>query len=165
MLKEQIQKEINDALKSGDKIKRLVLGMLLSSAKNREIIKRAQLNKIVNDKDQLENQSQLNDEEILETIASEVKKRKEAIEQFNAGNRQELARKEKIEMDILLNYLPAQLSEEEIKMEVKKILNELDVTDIKETGKVIGKIMTKLKGRADGGLVSRIVKEELQTDR
>lgn len=165
MLKEQIQKEINDALKSGDKIKRLVLGMLLSSAKNREIIKRAQLNKIVNDKDQLENQSQLNDEEILETIASEVKKRKEAIEQFNAGNRQELARKEKIEMDILLNYLPAQLSEEEIKMEVKKILNELDVTDIKETGKVIGKIMTKLKGRADGGLVSRIVKEELRTDR
>ena len=165
MLKEQFQKEINDALKSGDKIKRLVLGMLLSSVKNREIIKRTQLNKTVNDKDQLESQSQLNDKEILETIASEVKKRKEAIEQFKAGGRQELAQKEKIEMDILLNYLPAQLSEEEIKMEVKKILNELDATDIKEMGKVMGRVMAKLKGRADGDLVGRIVKEELRTGR
>lgn len=135
--------------------------MLLNSIKNREIVKHTQLSKTVTDQAQLENQSQLSDDEVLETIASEVKKRKEAIEQFTAGGRPELAQKEKDEMNILTNYLPVQMSEEEIKAEVKKIVTETGAKDIKDMGRVIGQIMARLKGKAEGGLVSRIVKEEL----
>ncbi len=161
MLKEQLQKDTNNALKSGDQIKRLVLGMLLNSIKSREVIKRTQLAKTINDRDKLENQSQLNDDEVIETIASEIKKRKEAIEQFSTGGRPELAQKEKTEMAILVSYMPAQIPENEVRAEIQKTIADLGAKDIKEMGKVIAAIMAKLKGQAEGSLVSRIVKEEL----
>src|SRR3989344_6741869 len=113
MLKQQLQKELNESLKAGDQIKRLVLGMVMTSIKNRELGKRQQLSKTVSDTGELEKQSQLTDEEILEVIASEVRKRKESVEQFKAGGREELAQKEKSEMDILLAYLPEQMCEDE----------------------------------------------------
>lgn len=162
MLKEQFQKEINQALKSGDQTKRLVLGMLLNSIKNKEISKRTRLSKTTNDSNQLEKQSQLNDDEVLEVIASEVKKHKEAIEQFTAGGRNELAQKEKAEMAILLDYLPSQAGRDEIRAEVKKTIAESGLKDLKDMGRLVGGVIAKFKGRADGGLVSEIVREELQ---
>lgn len=161
MLKEQIQKELNEALKSGDQLKRLVLGMLITAVKNKELIKRGQLSKTISDPAELAQKSQLDNSEEIEVVASEVKKRKEAIEQFNAGNRPELAQKEKKEMDILLSYLPAQLNDAEIKIEIEKIIKETGAKDIKDMGRVIGLVMAKLKGQADGGAVSRLVKELL----
>ena len=81
---------------------------------------------------------------------------------FKTGGREELAQKEKSEMDILMAYLPEQMAEDDIRTEVKKVIAETGAQGIKDMGKVIGAIMAKLKGKADGGLVSKIVKELLQ---
>lgn len=162
MLKEQLQKEMVEALKAGDQLKRLVLGSLMTAVKNKELAKRGQIGKITNDQRELEQKSQLGTNEILEVIATEVKKRKDSIEQFNAGGRKDLADKEKAEMEILIAYLPEQLSEEEVKNEVQRVIEELGgVIGPKEMGKVIGAAMGKLKGRADGTLISKMAKELL----
>ena len=95
VLKEQLQKELNEALKSGNQLRRLVLGLLMTAIKNREVAKRTQLSKTITDIAELEKQSQATNDEVLEVIAGEVKKRKEAIEQFKAGGREDLAQKEK----------------------------------------------------------------------
>ena len=161
MLKEKIQKEMTDALKAGDQTKRVTLGMLMNSVKNKELVKRTALSKTVTDQAKLEEQSQLNDEEILEVIASEVKKRKESIEQFELGNRKELAEKEKTEMAILTAYLPEQMKEDDVRAEIKKTISELNAQGMKDMGKVISAVVGKLKGKADGGMISRITKELL----
>jgi hypothetical protein len=162
MLKEKLQKELNEALKSGDQLKRSVLGMLMTAIKNRELAKRQQLSKAVTEIAELEKQSQATDDEVLEAAASETKKRREAIEQFEAGGREDLAQKEKSEMDILAAYLPEQASEEEIRAEVQKTIADLNAQGPKDMGKIIGAAMAKLKGKADGGTVSKIAKELLQ---
>jgi uncharacterized protein len=161
MLKDQLQKDLTQSLKAGDQLKRSVLGMLMTAIQNRELNKRTQLSKTEKDLGELAIKSKLNDEEILEAIASEIKKRKESIEQFKAGNRPELAEKEAKEMAILSAYMPAQLSESEITSEIEKAIKESGAKDIKDMGKVIGLAMSKLKGKADGSTVSRIVKEKL----
>ncbi len=175
MLKEKIQNDLKDSLKTGDKTKRLVLGMLNASIKNRELLKRGQLSKTVSDTIELEKQSQLNDEEVLEVITSEVKKRKESIEQFKLGGRQELVEKESAELENLLGYLPEQLSEDQIKQEVQQAITGLGINPDDsvsgprperrgDMGKIIGAVMAKLKGRADGTVVSKIVKEMLSSN-
>lgn len=143
-------------------MRRLVLSLLMTAIKNRELARRQQLSKTVTDVTELEKQSQATDDEILEVIASETKKRREAIEQFKAGGREDLAQKEKSEMDILASYLPEQASEEEVRAEVQKAIAELNAQGLKDMGRVIGAVMIKLKGKIDGGTVSKIVKELLQ---
>lgn len=169
MLKQKLQEDLNKSLKAGDQLKRLVLGMVMTAVKNREVEKRTRLSKHITTETQneeetqkrLEKESQLTEDEILEVIASEVKKRKESVEQFKAGGRDELAQKEKSEIDILLSYLPEQLGEDEVRAEVQKIIAELGASGPKDTGRVIGAVMAKLKGKVDGGMVSRISKELL----
>ena len=165
MLKEKLQKELNEALKTGDQLRRSVLGLLMTAIKNRELAKRQQLTKTITEIAELEKQSQATDDEVLEVIASETKKRREAIEQFKAGGREDLAQKEKSEMDILAAYLPEQASEEEVRAEIEKAIKDMGKPphSWRECGgKVIGAVMTKLKGRTEGGIVSKIVKELLQ---
>lgn len=160
-IKERLQKDLNDALKTGNQLRRLVLGMVITAIKNKEVGKRTQLSKKNPNVAELEEQSQLSNDETIETVMAEVKKRKEAIEQFRAGGREELAQKEKTEMDILNDYLPKQASVEEVRNEVKQIIADSGAKELKDMGRVIGLAMTKLKGRTDGGTVSRIAKEEL----
>jgi len=145
VLKDKLQQDMKDALKSGNSQKRTLLGMAMSAIKNKEIEKR----------------SELNDEEIVSVIASEIKKRRDSVEQFTKGGRPELAEQENKEAEILMAYMPEQMSEEDVRSEVKKVIAETGAKDIKEMGKVIGAVMAKVKGKADGTLVSRIVKEEL----
>jgi len=140
-------------LKSGNANKRLVLSLLQSAIKNKELQKRAKSGKA----------EELNDEEVMEAIASEAKKRKESIEVYEKGGREALAQKERDELNILMQYMPEQMSEDEIREEAKKAIAEIGAKDIKEMGKVLGALMPKLKGRADGQTVSKIVKEELST--
>jgi len=169
MLKEKLQQDLKDALKGGDSQKRTVIGMVLAAIKNREFDKRTKLSKTEKDVSKLEEQSNLNEKEIIETISSEIKKRKDSIEQYKKGGRPELAEKEKKEAEILMVYMPEQMSEEQIRDEVKKGIAEIrsassgqvGAKDVKEMGKVLGAVMPKLKGKADGQTVSRIVKEEL----
>ena len=106
-------------------------------------------------------ESALSDDEIIETISSEIKKRKEAAFEYEKGNRSELADKEKKEAEILKKYLPEQLSEEEIRKLVQDAIQKTGAKEQKDMGKVMGVLMPQVKGKADGGLVSKIVKELL----
>ena len=147
MLKEKIQQDVKDALKSGDTRKRMVLGMVMAAIKNKEI----------------EKHGELTDEEVVAVISSEIKKRKDSVVQFEKGGRPELAEQEKEEAKILMEYMPEQMSEDEIRAEVQKAIRETGAKDVKEMGKVLGVLMPKVKGKADGQTVSRIVKEKLST--
>lgn len=106
--KSKIQQDLNSALKNREDLKRLVLGSLLAAIHNKEIEKRtAEARKQPQlSIEELEKASELSDEEIIKTVQSEVKKRKQAIELYEKGGREELAQKEKNEIDILLQYAP-----------------------------------------------------------
>ena len=155
-----MQQDLKDALKSGESEKRVLLGMVLSAVKNREFEKRSKLSKTETDITKLEEGSRLNDEEITEVLSSEIKKRKEAVESFTRGGRQDLAEKEEKELAVLMDYMPEQISEDVVREIVKKTLSDLGLKDIKDMGKAIGAVMAQVKGKADGTAVSRIVKEE-----
>lgn len=159
MLKERLKKDMVEAMKTGDRLKRMVLGTLWAAIKNRELNKRGSESRTVTDLVKWEEAGQLNDEEVREVIASEVKKRKESVEQFTSGGRSDLAQQEQREIGVLSAYLPEQLGEDEIKREVRTAILQLGAKDPKEMGKVIGAVRAKLKGRVDGGLVSKIAKE------
>ena len=162
MLKEKLQQDVKEALKSGNALKRMVLSMVISAIKSRELDKRGRLIKNEPDSVKLEEASKLTDEEIVEVLSSEIKKRKDSVEQYAKGGRPELAEKEQGEIDILMVYMPEQMSEDDIKSEVVKAIKDTGASGPKDTGKVIGVVMAKVKGKADGVLVSRLVKEELQ---
>jgi len=161
ILKDKLSADVKEALKSGNADKRMVLGLVLSAVKSKELEKRGKLSKSEPDAAKLEEQSRLTDEEIVDVLSSEVKKRKDSIEQYEKGGRPELAQKEKDEMAMLMGYMPEQMSEEAIKEEVKKAVASTGASGPKDMGKVIGVVMAKVKGKADGQLVSRLVKEEL----
>ena len=99
---------------------------------------------------------------IIQILYTMIKKRKEAIELFIKGDRQDLADKDGQEIPIIESYLPQQMSEDEIRREAVAALSELGVTSAKEMGKVMGVLSKKLSGQAQGSTISRIVKEELQ---
>lgn len=148
MLKDQITAAIKDAMKSGDQEKLGVLRMLVSSLNNRKIEKRTKTGK----------DEELSDDEVLEVIGKEAKKRKESILSFETGGRQDLAAQEKKELDMLSVYLPAQMSEAEVASAVSRIVA---AAPVKELGPVMKAVMAELKGKADTALASRLVKEKL----
>ena len=104
----------------------------------------------------------LTDEEVVEILMSEAKKRREAIEAFGKGNRQDLVDKETKELEIIKNYLPEQISKEQVREEAKKVIAEIGATGPQDTGKVMSAVMPKLKGKTEGGIVSKIVGELLK---
>ncbi|PIV65272.1 MAG: glutamyl-tRNA amidotransferase [Candidatus Nealsonbacteria bacterium CG01_land_8_20_14_3_00_12] len=162
-LKGKIQNELQEAVKNREELKSSVLRLLLSAIFNKEKEKRYKLSKQkpeFKEKD-LEKESQLVNEEVIEVISSEIKKRKESIELFEKGEREDLVEKETKEKEILEKYLPEQLSEEEIKKLAKETIEKIGAKEIKDMGKVMAELMPKVKGRADGGLVSKIAKELL----
>jgi hypothetical protein len=162
-LREQINKDLNGAMKGKEELKTSVLRMLSASFLNKEKEKRYKLSK--DDKEMKETdlsvKSKLSEEEMIEVISFEVKKRRESIEGYEKGGRKEAAQKEREEMEILKKYLPEQLSEEEIKKIVKEAISQSGAKEQKDMGKVMAVLMPKVKGKADGGLVSKIVKELL----
>ena len=103
----------------------------------------------------------LEDDEVISILAKEIKQRRESLIEFEKGNRQDLVDQCKAEIEILLRYLPQQLDEEEIKEIVRKSAEELGANSIKDMGKVMSAVKSKVVGRADGKLVSQIVKEYL----
>ena len=170
MLKQTIQTAITESLKRGDKFTTGVLRMLSASIISKEKEKRYKTTKEKPDITEynLVKESELTDEQIIEVISSEIKKRKDAVILYEQGDRQELAEQEKKEAEILKKYLPEQLSGEELKKLIEESINKVRA-EIKDpsasSGQVMGKVMAdlnpKTKGRADGGQVSKIVKELL----
>lgn len=145
MLLDQLQTDLKNAQLSRDEIKVSTLRLLLSEIKNAEISKGGILS----------------DEDIIPIVQKEVKKRKEAAEAFKSGGREEAAGKEEAELKILESYLPSQLSNEELTKIVLDTINEVGASSIADMGKVMGVVMGKTKGQADGGVVSALVKEKL----
>lgn len=163
LLKEKIQQSLQTALKTKKALELSVLRMLNAGIINKEKEKRYKISKEKPEftEKELEKESRLTDEEVLDVISSEAKKRKEAISLFEKGERQDLIEKEKKELEILQNYLPEQLSEKELKELAKAAITKVKAKEPKDMGKVMAELMPKVKGRADGSLVSKIVKELL----
>lgn len=162
-LKEKIRKDLNESLKEKKEVGVSVLRQFLAAILNKEKEKRAKLAKEKEEikEEELEKESQLTDEEIIGVVSSEIKKRKEAVLEFEKGERSDLAEKEKKEIEILKEYLPEQLSEEEIKRLAKEAVEKVGASGPQDMGKVMEELMPKIKGRAEGGLISKIVKELL----
>ena len=160
-LKEKIQEDIKKAMMGKRTLEVSVLRMAMAAIQNKEKEKRAKLGKEGESLEKLDQLSKLNDEEAQDVISSEAKKRKDSIEQYQKGNRQDLADQEKEELKILREYLPEQMPEDEVRKIIKEKIEELGASGSQDTGKVMGAVMPQLKGRADGGLVSKIVQEEL----
>lgn len=161
-LKEKIQAEMKEAMVKKDQLKVSVLRMLMAAVFNKEKEKRAKLSKGEEDLEKLGELSRLTDEEILEVISSEAKKRRDSIEQYEKGGRQDLVDQEKKELEILMAYLPEPMSENEIRKLVKAEIEKLAASGPQDTGKVMAALMPRLKGKAEGAVVNRIVQEELK---
>jgi uncharacterized protein YqeY len=142
---ERIQTDLKKSMKAKDGNRVSVLRFLLSAIKNREI----------------EKKSDLDDAEILAEIASSAKRRRESMEAFKTGGRTDLFEKEEAELAILQEYLPEQLSPEEVRNMVADVVDAVGATSPGDIGKVMKELMPKLKGKADGKLVNDIVREIL----
>jgi len=162
-LKEKIKEDLKNSLKEKEDLVVSVLRMLLAATNNKETEKRTKIWKQKPDSNQecLEKESQLTEEEFIEVISSEVKKRRESVLEFERGKREDLASKERAEIEILQKYLPEQLSKEELRKIIKEAVLKVSAKEVRDMGKVMAELMPKVKGKADGGLVSKIVKEFL----
>jgi len=148
MLKQKIADDLKEAMRAGDELRRSVLRMLISSIQNKEI----ELQK----KD-----TGLADEEVLQVIRSEVKKRKDAAAEFKAAAREEMATRELEEGKLLEQYLPPEISDEELLRIVEKGVEETGATSVAEFGTIMKAVMPSLKGRASGDRISAAVREVL----
>lgn len=145
-LKEVLQEDLKSAMKEKDTIRKNVITMM-----------RAAILQIEKDK-----KVELEDEGVIEVIAKGVKQRKDSIPEFEKGNRPDLVENIKKEIDILMSYLPQQLSEDELQQIITDTIFEVGAQSAKEIGKVMNALMPKVKGRADGKLVNTIVRQHLQ---
>ncbi|MBI1984834.1 MAG: GatB/YqeY domain-containing protein [Candidatus Wildermuthbacteria bacterium] len=163
-LKKTIQENLTAALQKRNETAVSTLRMLLAALSNKEIEKRTKFSKENSHakEAELQKNSELSDEEIQQLIAGEAKKHKESIEAFQKGSRQDLVDKETKELKILEAYLPEQMSEEEVRKLVQEAIGSTGAKTVQEMGKVMSALMPKVKGKADGALVSKIVKESLQ---
>ncbi len=150
MSKQKLREELKQSMLAKDALKTSVLRMLLSAINYYEINKGGA-------------GYEATDEDVIAVIQKEAKQRKDSIEQFTNANRMELVEKEEKELAMLQKYLPEQMGEDEIRKLVKEAIAQTGVTSIADMGKVMGALMPKTKGKADGSLMSKIVKEELTT--
>ena len=153
MLKQKIQQDTTESMKSKNNFVVGVLRMALAGIVSKEKEKRYKM--------KLEKDAELTDEEIIDVLSSEIKKRKDAIVLYEQGKRPELAEKEKKEIEILKKYLPEQISEEELKKIIQESINKTGAKETRDMGKVMADLSPKIKGKADSGEVSKIVKEFL----
>lgn len=161
-LKDKINSDILSALKSGLSDTVLTLRFLISVIKSKELEKRTKLSKSGKSVEDLEKLSELSDEEIVSVILGEIKKRKESITQYGAGGREDLAEKETKELEIIKNYAPEEIQENELRSMVKRKIGEMDSVSTKEFGKIMGSVMADVKGRASGDAVKKIIEDELK---
>ena len=137
---------MKDAMRSGERERLKVIRLIISSVKQVEIDTRKDID---------------DDNQILKIINKMVKQRRDSVKQFTAGNRQDLVDIELSEINILENYLPAQLNEQEIELLIDEVLSEIAATDIKDMGKAMAAIKIKINGRADMSLVSQDIRSRL----
>ena len=145
-LKENLLSDMKAALKARNSLKLNTIRGLISEIKNREIDLRRKLDS----------------DEIISLVSTQIKKRKEAATMFDEGGRSDLSEKENQEMIILQEYLPEQVSEQELKDRIQKVILELGIVDIKDLGRIMKIVIPEFKGRADNGKIRDLVAEYLK---
>jgi len=146
-LKEKLNDDLRQAVKDGDKVTRLVIRLVLAAVKNAEIAR----------------QGALESGDILGIIAKEARQRGESIEAFKQGNRHDLVAQEEGELAVLQEYLPQQMTRDEIVAEARRIIEEVGAQGPSDKGKVMPKLIAELKGRADGREINAVVTELLSS--
>ena len=146
-LKEKLNEEMKRAMKARDKTRLSVIRMARAAIRNREIDKRAELD----------------DGGVLEVIANQIKKRKEVLDLSRKAGRDDLVESETTQIQVLQEFLPVQLSEEEIEALAVQVIEEIGATSMRDMGKVMGKLIPQVRGRADNSLVSQIVRKKLSS--
>lgn len=144
-LTQRLEQDMKTALKNKDKTKLSVIRMVRSAIKNAEI----------------ERGRPLEEGEVLDVLSRELKQRKESLQEFEKAGRTELVEKMKAEIAVVEAYLPAPLSEEELREFARQVIDEVGASSPADMGKVMKEIMPRVKGRADGKEVNRIVRELL----
>ena len=144
-LQEEISAALKDAMRARDEAKMSTLRLVLTAIKKRE----------------KEARSLLEDQEVVSVITSQIKQRRESIEQYRKAGREDLAQTEENELHILQGYMPEQVSEEEISKTLDEIIAEVGAVSMKDMGKVMKAAMAKLAGKAEGGAINAMVKAKL----
>jgi len=144
-LKQKLTDDLKQAMKSGDKVRRSVIRLVMAAIKNTEIAQ----------------QATLADGDILGVIAKEVRQRHESIDAFKLGDRQDLLAQEEAELAILNEYLPQQMTREEIIAAARQVIEEVGALGLGDKGKVMPNLIAQLKGRADGREINAVVTELL----
>lgn len=144
-LMEKLMSELKNAMKAKDKIRVDTVRLLISQLKNARIAAG----------------DDLTPDQELQVLMSAAKKRKESIQAYQSGGREDLLEKERKELQIIEEFLPEQLSDEEIEKEISAIIEQLGASSMKDLGRVMGEAMKKLKGKADGKKVQSIVRAKL----
>jgi uncharacterized protein YqeY len=145
-LKQKLNEDLRQSMKSGNKVKVGTLRLLLSAVRYGEIAKQVE---------------EFTDADIYGVLAKEIKQRHESIDAYKLGNRPDLVSQEEAELAVLQSYMPQQATPEEIKTEAKKIITEVGAQSIRDKGKVMPKLINQFKGKADGKVINDIVTELL----
>lgn len=144
---EQLDKDMIEAMKNKEKERLTVIRMVKASLKQ----------------EQIDHKKEINDELLIDVVNKQVKMRKDSIDEFKKGNRQDLIDKTQSEIDILMNYLPEQLSKEETETIIEEIFDELKPSGPKDMGNIMQAANSRLKGKTDMKMVSTIIREKLQS--
>ena len=145
-LKQKLQEDLKSSMKNKDAIKKSVITLIRSSIKQYEV----------------DNRVELQDDEIVDLIAKQLKQTRDSREEFAKAGRDDLVSKAEADIEVLKEYLPQQLSEEELNEIVISTISEVGATSMKDMKKIMTSIMPKVKGRADGKLINELVKKNLQ---
>ena len=145
-LKDQIPEDLKNALRNKNTLELSVLRMLQSALKNREIDNKKE---------------KLSDEDVIGVVGAEIKKRRDAVKEFEKVNRADAADQEKAEIEILMKYMPQQMNEDEIRAVATSAIEETNAESMKDIGNVMKVLMPRVKGKADGSVVNKIVREML----
>ena len=144
-IKTQISNDVKDAMRSKDKDRLAALRLILAAFKQKEVDERIELS----------------DEQSISILNKMAKQHRDSIEQFGQANRDDLIKKEQLELDIIESYLPEKLSEEEVSLLIDEAISETGANSVKDMGKVIGLLKEKLQGQTDMGEVSRLIRGKL----
>lgn len=144
-LKVKLMDDLKASMRNKDKLRKNSITMIRSAIKQKEVDEKAELT----------------DDDVISIISKQVKQKKDSLDDFKKGGRDDLVQQTQLEIDILMEYLPRQLSEDELDDIIKSAIDEVGAESMKDMGKVMGKVMPQVKGKADGALVNKIAKKYL----
>ncbi|MZQ76345.1 MAG: GatB/YqeY domain-containing protein [Peptoclostridium sp.] len=145
-LKDQLMDDLKQSMKDKDNLKKSVITLVRSAIKQYEV----------------DNRVEADDDKVIDTISKQLKQRRDSLVEFEKAQREDLVEQTKKEIDVLVSYLPEQMSAEEVKSIVLQTISETGASSVKDMGRLMAALMPKLKGKADGKLINEIAKELLQ---